>query len=287
MVTKSNTSMKLTVSRISHLPLPTWGCILVFHLVMIHCSPLAVQNSSSFSKQTFRLNFSNSDLDKIGMKKFDDGSEQSVTSIYRINNLIYIVDPVHSNVKSISVPDGRVSASLPISTAGELSDLTVIDSLLYIISTSGDLITLDMNLRYMKSAKLPVRNCNDLRFLKANEHNYVFCPGDINQDKVSFEITIPSWELDAGTGFREKWIEAGKGFEAYQYLIQGYKLLGNDSCLQFKSVTRCIDRPLPTGQNFPTARTVSLTSNSLTLFVIENNQLLVYSYEWPQSQNHN
>jgi hypothetical protein len=252
---------------------------LVF-FVAIQCSGGKSENESPPRKHRFAYDFSNTDFHKIGRKKFDDGSEQSVTSICRFGNNIYVTDPVHSNVKLIDAENGTMKASNQFAKIGELSDVLVIDSSLYVVSTTGFLIVLNLELQVQKSIKLPLNACSDLRFLRHDSAYYIFCPGEILQDKITNDVTILGFKLNPDLSFEHASLSAGTGYGAYSNIVQGYELLKGDSCLRFESLIRCVDGTYPVDQFFPTTRMISLTSTSLSFFQIEENEFVVYAYDW-------
>ncbi len=233
-------------------------------------------------RHLFSFELSDTDSSKIGMKRFEDGSEQSVTSICRFGNYIYLSDPVHLNIKRISAIDGVLTISAKLENVGEPSDMLIVDSVLYVVSTRGFLVILDLDLKVRKSVKFPIQVCDDMRFMNIGNERYVFCPGDIDQDNVTYLITIQALRIEPDLSFTQALVNAGKGYGAYLNYVQGYELSESGHCLKQGSLVRCIDRPYPTGRRFPSSRLVSLTANSLATFDVVEGKCFVYSYDWFQ-----
>lgn len=273
--------MKPSVPNLCHPHLLKQLSFLIMCFLMIQCKAQESPDHLNYNKRTYALDFSNDDVGKIGMRKFDDGSEQSITSICQFGSFIFLTDPVHANVKRLSTTDGLLKASHPIANIGDISDVEVVDSLLHVVSTSGFLIVLDLELQPSKTIKLPLDVCSDIRFLKIGNDLHIFCPGDIDQDKITREITISALKIHRDLSFTHVSVSAGRGYNAYADLVQGYNVLKADSCLKVGGLTRCIDRRYPTGQRFPTTRTVSVTATSLAMFDVEDDQILIYEYDWP------
>lgn len=202
------------------------------------------------NKLVIKIKTGNLDPNQIGYEKDGQtGEVTSVSSIYRVNDDLLLLDPVHNNIKIIDIQAGKVKGiTEKISkTKVWLSDVVFFDDLIYVSSYHDTIYVLDASFRRVKD--LIVKNpYGEKRFYFDQGRLYVSTYATENWQDKNFNVLATATELANSGVLNKDTISIGKGHESYVEKLDGFKIQekDNSTCFSNSAESFCIQHDFQT-----------------------------------------
>jgi hypothetical protein len=204
-------------------------------------------------------------------------SVRSVSSIARDSNLVYLLDPIHRNIKVLDLRNGQIKLSPTL--VGNPEDLAVLGDKILVCGSDSSLYVLDHALQMKGIAQL--NRWGVWRFLKLNGQLFVYdiLRGPV-QDKNDFSVTLNATRVTHRISLIDTAWNVGKGYAPFQALVDPVANLADSAtCMPNANRQFCADRAISRkGSFYDWARDIYVDDTSISFFEVLGTKLIVTSY---------
>jgi hypothetical protein len=157
--------------------------IKIFIFLLLFFISCSAQNSFKYTKYKFNVDNNNPTI--FGYEKIEYDEDIGPKSIIIDNNIAYIVDTYHGNIKKVDLNTGILSSSVPLSPKNNLflRDVIVWEEKILISSDLDSIYVLNSNLKFEIAIKT---KRFDKYFLKANDSLFIYFSNE--QMKCSLDL---------------------------------------------------------------------------------------------------
>lgn len=235
-------------------------------------------NSKYFSTYVLRYKTGNNSRLLFGLNKYQNGDYQflSVCSISKKGHLVFLLDPIHNNVKRVNLKTGVLTASAVLAADPiKLTDIFVLNQVVFVASNKGWLFKLDTALSTIR--KVPAEGkSGERKFFESNNRLFYFNKGqDVHQGEDSKVTISHTYRIEGDLVVASGSFDCGQGFERFLEVVDGY--VPKFDCIDIRRKSVCLDRKFP-GEQYPVSRYISIDENSLAFFEIIDDELVLSCY---------
>ncbi len=235
-------------------------------------------NQEKFATYTFEFGVSNNDSSKFGRKVYDETGEIfSIKSLCRKDNIVYLVDPVHNNIKAVDLKTGkvRVSENL-VSEKAIINDIAIYGKRILVSTDEAVIYVLNFELSVVDTKRIN-RDLGSKMFLRNGDNLYIFSdPTDVDQNS-SFDVSVNALRVESNLNLVADTLHLGRGYKSFENAKNAYELTSNDKCLHTTNFRLCIDEYFPATEYL--CRNIFVNENSVSFFEFRNNKFRVVSIE--------
>ncbi|MBL7850202.1 MAG: hypothetical protein JNN04_04820 [Cyclobacteriaceae bacterium] len=237
------------------------------------------------SKQSFTFKTSNEDTALFGFTYFFDSTFFSVNSIARMDDFVILIDPIHNNVKSVSVSEGRLRCSqVLLKTAIDpnrippyLMDVYVMGNYIYVTSSSGFLFTLDRDLLLVNKSQISFDRTSDPVFFSFNGRLFIF--GDVGDvvENSNHRVSVRANCVKGPKTLIPTMVEIEGDWAKFDDICTGFKK--KDDCLLVENNSYCLDGKFPDAQ-YQLTRQIWISDRSISFYSVVDEKVVLSVYDF-------